>query len=118
MYLLAVVEFNAVPADNVSAELVLSVNEAHSLGDDPCAESLNVKLFVDRSAGAEGTAFMVHVRVSSSSWKNVSGVPYARNLVVKDPADTPVKFLVRVVPTLPAVDPSSAIDTKELESLK
>ena len=118
MYLLAVVELNAVPADKVSAELVLSVKPWHSLGDVPCAASLMVKLFADRLAGALGTAFMVQLIVSSSSWKNVSGVPYALNLVVKLPALVPVKFLVSVAPILPALDPFSATVTSELESLK
>ena len=73
---------------------------------------------VDRFAGALGTAFMVQVIVSSSSWKNVSGVQYALNLVVKFPALVPVKFLVSVAPILPALEPFSATVTKALESLK
>ena len=49
------------------------------------------------------------VIVSSSSWNIVSGVPDALNLVVKLPADVPAKFLPRVAPIVPAVDPSSTI---------
>ena len=83
------VELNDVPADSVDAEPVLSVKLAHSLGDVPCAESLNVKLLVDRFAGALGVAFMTNVTVSSSSWKNVSGVPDALNPKLMLPADVP-----------------------------
>tara|TARA_B110000046_G_C12987880_1_gene396508 strand:- start:27 stop:284 length:258 start_codon:yes stop_codon:yes gene_type:complete len=84
-----VVELNDVPADSVDAELVLSVNEAHSLGDVPCAESLNVKLLLDKFAGALGVDFITNVTDSSSSWKNVSGVPDALNLKLMLPADVP-----------------------------
>jgi hypothetical protein len=67
VYLLAVDEFNAVPAASVSAELVLSVNVAHNLGDVPCAESDNDKLKLLNPFGALGVDFITNVTVSSSS---------------------------------------------------
>ena len=83
------VELNDVPADSVDAEPVLSVKLAHSLGDVPCAESLNVKLLLDRFAGALGVDFITNVIFSSSSWKKVSGWPDALNLKFMLPADVP-----------------------------
>ena len=78
--------------------------------------SLNVKLFVLKFAGAAGTDFIVQVIVSSSSWKIVSGVPDALNLVVYEPALAPAQFLPSVAPIVPAVDPSSTIDVVSVES--
>ena len=116
VYLLAVDELNDVPAANVLNDDVLSVKPAVSLGDVPCAESLNDKLFVLKFAGAAGVDFIVIVSVSSSSWNIVSGVPDALNLVVYEPADTPAQFLDKVAPIVPAVDPSSTIDSVSVES--
>ena len=64
--LLAVDEFNAVPAASVSAELVLSVNVAHNLGEVPCAESDNAKLKLLNPFGALGTDFIANVIVCVS----------------------------------------------------
>ena len=89
VYLLAVVEFNAVPAASVSAELVLSVNDAHNLGVVPCAESDNAKLKLLNPFGALGTDFITNVTVSSSSCAIVSGVPDALNLKFMFPALVP-----------------------------
>ena len=89
VYLLAVLELNEVPAANVSAVLVLSVKLAHNLGDVPCAESDNAKLKLLNPFGALGVDFIANVMVSSSSWKNVSGVPDALNLKLMFPADVP-----------------------------
>jgi hypothetical protein len=89
VYLLAVVEFNAVPAASVSAELVLSVNDAHNLGVVPCAESDNAKLKLLNPFGALGTDFITNVMFSSSSCSIVSGVPWALNLKFMLPADVP-----------------------------
>ena len=54
-----------------------------------CAESLSVSALVLRVAGALGFAFIVNVTVSSSSWKNVSGVPNALILAVMEPLLAP-----------------------------
>tara|TARA_B100001094_G_C17935215_1_gene672758 strand:+ start:565 stop:852 length:288 start_codon:yes stop_codon:yes gene_type:complete len=89
VYLLAVLELNEVPAANVSAVLVLSVKLAHNLGDVPCAESDNAKLKLLNPFGALGVDFIANVMVSSSSWKNVSGVPDALNLKFIFPTDVP-----------------------------
>ena len=48
----------------------------------------------------------------------MSGVPVTLKSVVKLPADVPVKFLDKLTPTTPAVDPSSAIDKTSEESLR
>ena len=54
------------PALNDVNDPVLSSADAHRCGLVPCAESLMVIDFVDRSAGADGTAFIVNVTVSES----------------------------------------------------
>jgi hypothetical protein len=89
VYLLAVVDSNDVPAASVLAELVLSVKPAHKCGLVPCAESDNVKVLELRPDGALGVDFITNVMVSSSSWKNVSGVPDALNLKLMLPTDVP-----------------------------
>ena len=119
VYLLAVVVLSESPAVKVANELVASSKPAHNLGSVPCAFVLSVKLLVDKFAGALGVEFIVNVIVSSSSWKKVSGVPDALNLVVKDPADVPEKFLDRVAPMHPAFEPfSTTVVTSEESSLK
>ena len=73
----------------------------------PCAESLSVNDLVLRVAGALGLAFMVKVTVSSSSWKNVSGVPDALILVTMEPLLAPEKSLAN---TAPPDDPAGVPD--------
>ena len=90
VYLLATVVSRLSPAESVVAAPVLSSNPAHRCGLVPCAPSASVIDFELSPAGADGTAFITKVSVSSSSCSMVSGVPCALNLKLMLPLEAPV----------------------------